>query len=241
MSSNPGPTLTSFSGFGEEAIRDLCGILSPLFAVLRDQTGQPVTVRVDAQYADEATKYPQVVPRVVMGAQTIEPGNNVAYADTNIGGNAYYGALATDSQILFDVYALSDPQRQYLMSYLRYGIQTAYTIDTASNQVINFYILKEMDDAGIIPKRFIADVAPPARITDDREYGQVYRATVGMMADVAWSVAVPLSPYPPITIGVTGTPDLGYQPSDAIAAATLYVPTTLPPFPSVVDPPILIP
>jgi len=241
MSSNPGPTLTSFSGFGEEVIRDLCGILFPLFAVLRDQTGQPVTVRVDAQYADEATKYPQVVPRVVMGAQTIEPGNNVAYADTNIGGNAYYGGLATDAQILFDVYALSDPQRQYLMSYLRYGIQTAYTIDTTTNRVINFYILKEMDDTGIIPKRFIADVAPAARITDAREYGQVYRATVGMMADVAWSVAVPLSPYPPITIGVTGTPDLGYQPSDAIAAVTLYVPTTLPPFPSVVDPPILIP
>jgi len=241
MSSNPAPTLTSFSGFGEEAIRDLCGILGPLFAVLRDQTGQPVTVRVDAQYADEATKYPQIVPRVVLGAQMIEPGNNVAYADTNVGGFGYYGGLAMDSQILFDVYALSDPQRQYLMSYLRYGIQTAYTIDATSNQAINFYVLKEMDDAGIIPKRFIADVAPAARTTDEREYGQVYRATVGLMADVAWAATVPLSPYPPITIGVTGTPDLGYQPADAIEAVTLYVPTTLPPFPSVVDPPMTVP
>jgi len=233
----PGPLLASFAGFGEEAVRDLCGILGPLFAVLTDEVGNPATVLVHAAYADEAGKYPQVVPRVKLGPQPINPGNNIAWADRTIGGSAYYGELATDSQIIFDIYALSDPQRQYLMAYLRYGIQTAYTIDATSGQPIGAYVLKQMDDAGIIPKRFMADLAPDPRTTDARPYGQVYRATVAMQADVACSWVVPLTPYPPLTVQVTATPDV----PDPFANTVLYVPATLPPFPSITDPPIVVP
>lgn len=221
--------IQTIAGFGDDAVRNVCAIIQPLFAPLVDATGAPLTVRVASILADEEAQYPQVAVQVRLGPQPINSGDNIVAIDRTPGGYATFGEEATDSQIVFEIAALDQAQRTYLMSYLRWSMQTAYAV-LPSGATQTAIVLHKLDDAGIVSKRFAADQAPEPRLSDDRPYGQIYRATVTLVADIACAWYAPLSPYPRPALAVTALPATQGQ-----GGAPMYLPGALAPVPSLVS------
>lgn len=181
-------TMDVFTGSGQLVQLTVIDVLNALFTSIpvADNIGNPLTVSIRAENSEGDPAEEQILVGVDEGPMEMFDNGQYVSFDTTTNMWKHF-AWYPDTRIRFTVDSSKDQLRRFIISYIRWGILTAYSTDQYGNR-IEGYLMNYMSANGIHRRRnkylFDKPNYDPTNLAGPRPQGQVWSATLDMWMNV---------------------------------------------------------